>query len=575
MYNMIKMRYLATLVATLGAGIPQFAAAQTDVSLPSNQASLEELQDALKRSRDRSQTSEPQGNQLLLLRGIRIADAGQERVETPTTGVDLEQVSGLDDPDTAVILNAYIGRPLSKELLAEILQRTNEALAASGRGFTVAYLPEQDVSDGSVLIEVQQARVGQIGVQVQGDGLPPEEYIRLLRIEPGDVLTKDQIDEETEWLNKSNPYRNAVVIAQPGEQVGSTDVNLLVSNRRPYAFSAGYDNGGTRTTGYDRISFTAGMGNLFGTDQQLNYSLSASPNFNNLVSHGLGYVIPLPWRHLLSVNANYSEFKGRVPAPLESEGESSGLNLRYDIFLPRVGSYTHGMYVSFDHKRSDNNLLFSNTPVTNNLTEIYQFVAGYSFALPDEFGSTRLGVNWFHSPGGGSGAASDAAFNASRFGARSDYDYQTITLERLTELPQDWTWNLLLRVQEASGNLLGSEQLVGGGVTAVRGLKDPLAYGDSGHVLRSELNAPLQSMDSIVLPVRLQPYVFYDQARLNKEVLLPGEAGLNELSSWGVGVRASLDKNVSLSLEAAKLLVVNVPGLQADNTIHVRLSYSF
>jgi hypothetical protein len=63
--------------------------------------------------------------------------------------------------------------------------------------------------------------------------------------------------------------------------------------------------------------------------------------------------------------------------------------------------------------------------------------------------------------------------------------------------------------------------------------------------------------------------------RLNKEVLLPGEAGLNELSSWGVGVRASLDKNVSLSLEAAKLLVVNVPGLQADNTIHVRLSYSF
>jgi hemolysin activation/secretion protein len=313
MYNMIKMRYLATLVATLGAGIPQFAAAQTDVSLPSNQASLEELQDALKRSRDRSQTSEPQGNQLLLLRGIRIADAGQERVETPTTGVDLEQVSGLDDPDTAVILNAYIGRPLSKELLAEILQRTNEALAASGRGFTVAYLPEQDVSDGSVLIEVQQARVGQIGVQVQGDGLPPEEYIRLLRIEPGDVLTKDQIDEETEWLNKSNPYRNAVVIAQPGEQVGSTDVNLLVSNRRPYAFSAGYDNGGTRTTGYDRISFTAGIGNLFGTDQQLNYSLSASPNFNNLVSHGLGYVIPLPWRHLLSVNANYSEFKGPCP----------------------------------------------------------------------------------------------------------------------------------------------------------------------------------------------------------------------------------------------------------------------
>lgn len=488
-------------------------------------------------------------------------------------GVTIAGIPVLDQPALLAKLNRHIGQAITRESLQELLAEINGQLAAAGETFSVASLPAQDISSGRLTVLVTRASVGQISVKNAGDGaFSDDRYRSLLRIKPGDVLVADTLDEEIDWINRSNPYRNAQVMTQPGKQIGQTDLELLVTDRRPYGFSVGYDNNGTRITGRDRFTFSAGWGNVFGLDHQLSYTLNANQNFNKYLSHSLNYVIPLPWHHLLSFSANASHINPELPAPFNQSGVSSGFSARYDIPLKKFNAYTHEVNVGFDYKRSDNNLLFSQMIVTHTLTKIYQFNLGYSGSLQDRLGQTTLNTNWVHSPGNFGDGNRNAAFNASRSGATADYNYWQFGLERITRLPQGWNWKINSNLQFSDSNLLGSEQLSGGGVNSVRGFAEAIAFGDQGGILRTELQAPSRQMGR---QANLTGLLFYDAAWLSNVHRLSGEAKTIRLSSIGLGMRLALPHQISARLDVAKQLTVDVPGAQAGYLVHAGVSESF
>ncbi len=492
-------------------------------------------------------------------------------------GIAWGDFAGMNTPTMALHLNALLGQPITQELLLDIVGTMNARLAETGDRFSVASLPEQDISTGQLKVLITRASVGEVSVKNAGEkAFSDDHYRSLLRIKPGDVLQADTLDEEIDWINRSNPYRNAQVMTQPGKQIGQTNLELLVTDRRPYGFSVGYDNNGTRITGRDRFTLTAGWGNVFGLDHQLSYTLNANQNLNKYQSHSLNYVIPLPWHHLLSFTANASHINPELLAPFNQSGNSSGFSARYDAPLKKVGAYTHEANVGFDYKRSNNNLLFSQIPVTNTLTKVYQFNLGYSGTLQDRLGQTTFNGNWVYSPGDLIGSDNtDAAFNASRAGATADYNYWQLGVQRVTRLPQGWSWTIKGNFQFADSNLLGSEQLSGGGVNSVRGFAEAVAFGDEGYVLRTELVSPAKQLGGGANAVQLQGLVFYDNAYLSNKHLLPGEASSNRLSSWGVGARASLPHNISVKVDAGKQITTDVPGANMANLVHVGVSAAF
>ncbi len=507
----------------------------------------------------------------IILNAITVSASDQ----TPSNiqGIIIDGVPSLNRPKMIAELNHLIGKPITRESLQYLLAVVNAQIAASGEQFSVASLPEQDISTGRLKVLITRARVGEISVKNSGEGaFSDDRYRSLLRIKPGDVLVNDTLDEEIDWINRSNPYRNAQVMTQPGKQIGQTDLELLVTDRRPYGFSVGYDNNGTRVTGRDRFTFTAGWGNVFGLDQQLSYTLNANQNFNKYLSHTLNYVIPLPWHHLLSFSANASHVHPELPSLFSQHGTSSGFSARYDVLLKKVGAYTHEANVGFDYKRSDNNLLFSQTPVTNTLTKIYQFNLGYSGSLQDRLGQTTMNANWVHSPGNFGDGNTNVAFNASRSGATADYNYWQLGLERITHLPRGWNWKIKSNLQFADSNLLGSEQLSGGGVNSVRGFAEAIVFGDEGCVLRSELQAPAKPLGA---RTNLTGILFYDAAWLSNVHRLSGEAKINRLSSIGLGMRLAMPYQISARLDVAKQLTVDVPGSQARYLVHVGVNASF
>ena len=261
-----------------------------------------------------------------------------------------------------------------------------------------------------------------------------------------------------------------------------------------------------------------------------------------------------------------------MPEPLDLRGSSSGQSLRYDDPLRLTGPWTDSLSLGFDHKRSDNNLLFSDTPVTQTVTDI----PGSSAPATAPSGPTR----WPHPRHGYAHGLTrrpdrhndDAAFEATRAdcqGAR--YQVLQVQLERGTQLGA-LHWQNQLTLQQANANLLGSEQLNGGGVSSVRGFAEGAGYGDSGWLWRNELRAPSwQGPAGLVLT----PAMLLDAAQLRVHTALPGEPARRHLASAGLGLTASGPGKLSLSPQWAQRIKSSVPSQpQHGSRLHVSLQWA-
>jgi len=416
---------------------------------------------------------------------------------------------------------------------------TRTYLEAIGYPFLTIYLPQQDITGGTVQVIVTAGALSDLLTVEGAKYFSESQYVSGIRQPAGEPINADALKADLDWLNR-NPFRHVSSVARPGAQVGSTELNLRVDERRPLSLTAGYDNTGTPTTGEDRVSAGFQWGNAFGRGDLFSYRFSGDPALEHLRSHSGGYTAFLPWRHLLSLQGAWSTIDSAMPAPFAQRGTSWQVGARYEIPLkaPREG-WTQNLSFTADFKYSDNNLEFAAIPVTNNVTQIVQFGATYGFAFPGLGGRNSVAVSGFESPGGLTSENKTRAFEGSRHGAKADYAYGKLSLSHQRALPLGFSWSTNLDAQLASGALLGSEQLNGGGAYAVRGYAESSAFGDEGVVLTNELHAPgfaiFKGRDGVDL------FAFVDAASLNFHVAHDN----TDLRSTGLGVNYQFGRHFS------------------------------
>lgn len=488
--------------------------------------------------------------------------------------VDVSQSPVLQDARFVRLMSTFIGQALTAEIIENINLSVNEFLQASGKSrLAHVSVPPQDASSGVVQVLVLQPRLGKL--KIEGAAVFPEDsYRSVIRQQPGVQISQASLDEDLSWIGRSNPYRSAIAVAAPGENPGETDLTIRVTEQKPWLVRFGADNTGTQTTQKERVSAAATTANAFGLGHIASYSLSASPDFKSFVGHGLSYTVPLSWRDIVSFSASYASIRARLPAPLDSTGYSGGAGVRYEKSLPRVSSaYTHSAVFGLDYKTASTNLLFTSIPVFDNRTDILQFVIGYNGGLQDAYGRTDFNASLTYSPGGLTNNNSDSRFAASRALAKARYNYVSLTADRLTNLPQRWTWTINARAQFAKRNLLGSEQLAAGGTNGVRGYVEGAYYADRGLILRNEI-APAAVQFGAGGRARL--YGFIDAAWVSNAERLPGERNREKLASIGVGTKISVHQALNMRLELGKRVASNITG-RNDGALqaHVALNYQF
>jgi hemolysin activation/secretion protein len=385
-----------------------------------------------------------------------------------------------------------------------------------------------------------------------------------VRLQPGNPISSRELQSDLDWLNQ-NPFHTTDVVYHPGHSLGETDIVLQTTDRFPVRFYGGYEDSGNAETGFDRYEAGFNWGDAFGLGlgQQLNYQYTTSGDGESLVAHAGSYVVPLPWRHTLTFFGSYADTKGTVPPELDIKGRSYQISGRYGIPLPTLNvsklTLKETFSFGFDYKYNNNSLEFGGEGAGQTLVDVDQFVFAYDGTVTDPYGQTILNESLYYSPGSWGGNNNDVAFDASHPGATSDYVYDTVSLQRITHLPENFSLLLRGTLQLSNGNLTPSEQMGFGGYDTVRGYDEREVNADEGFVFTTELRSPPISLGQIfnfpAFQDQLQLLAFWDTGEAYNHTLLPGEPSEIGLSSVGGGARYTINTYVSVRFDYGFQLV--------------------
>ena len=200
------------------------------------------------------------------------ANAGAKQA-SGVKGVDVSEVSGLDAAALREQLTPFVDRPLSRKLIAEVQAAIAAAYREAGRPFVSVTLPPQEVSSGVLQLRVIVFKVA--GIKVTGaaaESYPPSR----IRLVPGQEIDARKLETDLDWANR-NPFRQVEAVFGPGKDLGMTDVNIKVTDRKPWQVYAGYANSGTLLT--DRNRYYVGASGAPSADVFASYQLTGSGNF--------------------------------------------------------------------------------------------------------------------------------------------------------------------------------------------------------------------------------------------------------------------------------------------------------
>jgi len=497
----------------------------------------------------------PEGQKVLVpaLNGLSFVGRADQVVKEGLArpGVSVAEGAVMDTDAFTALMAPYLGRPVTLDLLNEIVRKTVLYFREHDRPLVDVVVPEQKIASGTVQMVVVQFTAGSITTE-GNEWFSDDLLLSAVRTGRGDPISGQSLLDDVNWLNE-NPFRRTDLVYQRGADPGESDIVLRTRDRLPLRVFGGYENTGTKTTSENRVLAGFNWGNALGLGHLMSYQYTTSPDAflhpgdGRYTAHALTYQVPLPWRDTLTLMGSHSRSLPKLGGTLNQVGESAQISARYALRLPKFDTVTHSLEFGADFKRTNNDLEFGGVSVSSGFTEVIQGVVGYSATRSDALGGTGLAVNLFYSPGGLSDDNTTAAFRPSpthlgRSYADARYAYLRASLQRRTDLPEDFAWVARVQGQWASTNLLSSEQLGAGGVDSVRGYGEREANGDQGFLVTNELHAPTLSPAALLglgsaEDDGLQLYGFWDYGRVSEKRPLAGAKNVWTLSSVGLGLR--------------------------------------
>jgi len=455
-------------------------------------------------------------------------------------------------PDFNAAVAPYLGQPVTMKSLAELTRSIVAFFRDHDRPVVNVFVPDQSITSGYVQFVVVISKVEKI--EATGAHYFSNDMLRAqVSLRPEEPISSSQLNSDLNWINR-NPFLQSDILMAPGDAPGTTDLLLRTQDRFPLRVYAGFEDSGNQFTGDNRIMTGFNYGNLFGLGQQVSYQFTTGEDVNKFTAHSGSYVIPLPWRHQLTFFGSYSNSFANLGPDLSSGGVNWQVSGRYEVPLPGTEHFTQSVTGGFDFKRSNNDLIFGVTSVSNIFTDVDQFVLSYQAGGQDDYGSTSGSLTGFWSPGGLSNNDDDTDYMGTRAGARSNYVYGQLALNRVTALPYGFSWTVRGELQESDANLLPSEQLGIGGYATVRGYDEREANGDNGFLVSTEVATPPVSLAQVfhlqAIKDQLQFLAFVDYGGTSLHQVTPADINPNsDLLGVGPGMRYVINPYLSIRFD--------------------------
>ena len=474
-------------------------------------------------------------------------------------GVVAENVEGADVAALRARLAPFVGRPLSRKLIAEVQAAVAAVYRDAGRPFVSVTLPPQEVSTGVLQVRVIVFKVGSIKVT----GAPPDSYLgHRIRVVPGEEIDARRLETDLDWANR-NPFRQVEAVFGPGKDLGTTDLDIKVTERRPWQAFGGYSNSGTTLS--DRNRYFVGLSAAPIGDVVASYQATGSGDFwfNNgrlfndpdsaqYMSHAGRLTVPLAARTSLEVVADHVVTNERpvdafLTTTKTSEASAIIRTALSDLLRPAFGDLLGGVELKHQHQtRYVDDFLLGQASAA-----VAQWVVGWNGRWPDAFGNNSLDIRVKSNPGGILPDNTGDAWDNFSNGRVSDVrmTFATVEYARVTPLPMSWSLKSELSVLAAARPLPDTERVGLGGMQGVRGYVIEDGVVDRAAILRNSLYLPPVAMPAS-LPGAISPFLLADIG-WGRDIHWRHET---TLSSVGAGLDYSAGANASFSLSAATAL---------------------
>ncbi|WOH68885.1 ShlB/FhaC/HecB family hemolysin secretion/activation protein [Bradyrhizobium sp. BWA-3-5] len=473
-------------------------------------------------------------------------------------GIDVSQVSGIDAVGLREQLTPFLDRPFSRKLIAEVQAKVAAVYREAGRPFVSITLPPQEVSSGVLQLRVIAFKVA--GIRVTGAAAEnyPQDRIRLV---PGQEIDARKLETDLDWANH-NPFRQVEAVFGPGKDLGMTDVNIQVTDRKPWQVYAGYANSGTRAT--DRNRYYVGANGAPSADIFASYQLTGSSNFwvddglfnrpddAKYVSQAGRLLTPLGLRTSLEVVGDHVLTNERPNELFRIKTQTSQASAIIRTALSNLAPQATGdLLGGVELKHQLRTTIFDGTPVAEGSADVAQLVVGWNGRWSDNLGTNTLDVRLKSNPSGILSGNNSTAWSAFTNGRVTNVQTNLVALDygRVTPLPKGLSLKSEVTVLASSKPLPDTERVSLGGINTVRGYVTEDGVVDQALILRNSLYFSSPGLPSW-MPGTLAPFLLAD-AGWGRDLFSRRDT---TLSSLGAGLDFAAGTNFNSKLLAARAM---------------------
>lgn len=474
-------------------------------------------------------------------------------VRFPVKAASIQGNTLLPQSELTKLVANLSGGERTLEDLNKAANLVQQAYRDAGYGGVVAFIPEQDLNAGNVVIRVIEGKLARISIS-DNQRLDQTNIRRSLpSLKEGTTPNVARIDRDIQLANE-NPVKELQVKLSAGAKLGEIDANIAVAEEKPLRFLVGLDNTGNPQSGNYRLSVGVQHANLWNRDHIGTLQYQTSPTEPDLVRiYSVGYRLPI-YGYSTSIDAFYAHStvdSGTTvtPAgPLQFTGTGDVAGLRYNRYLQRIGEYDHRFIFGVDWRNYDNECSIGTLGTAGCGS------AGVSVAsLPVSIGYTGQVDNAKFSWGTSTslaynvGGSSQEVYEAARPGAKKSYAIFRLSAFGARALPAGYGLHGRISGQYSPDALISGEQHGFGGATSVRGYREREIAGDNGFLVNLEGLGPDLGKTFKLKSASLRPLLFVDYGWTKNHNGVPCHDvnSACSLSSAGFGVRFAVSKWLS------------------------------
>ena len=486
-----------------------------------------------------------------------------------------------------------IGEGRSLNDLVQGATAIQQAYRKAGYGGVVAFVPEQKLENGDVIIQVVEGKID----KVQISGNDERDEINILRSLPhlkqGETPVVKNIDRNIQMANE-NPTKKIRVALVAGARPGAIDADAKVTDERPLRLLFGVDSAGTPGTGNFRTNVGIQHTNLWNRDHIGTFQFQTSPTEPSRARiYSVGYRIPF-YNQFSAIDAFYAHSNvesltsaaplGVGPFGFTGKGDIAGF--RAHRFLPRVGEYDHRVTFGWDWRHFNNNCAFQGNTGSAACDRIAADVTITPVSL-GYVGQKDGPIFWWGintNISGNFGGSSQAIFNTARLDADKHYAVWRFFGFTNVNLPAGFGISTRVLAQYSPHALVPGEQFgIGGGGSAmggfisVRGYREREIVGDYGASFNIEGLGPDFAKIVNSESLSLRPLGFFDfgWAGNNHQAPCDAQGSSCEIAGVGGGIRFAIGKKFSGRLDFGHALMDGNQKAAGTSRGHLAINFHY